>query len=256
MRRGVQSVAILALAIGQILTARLMEALGIGEPVEVQTALVSHPLVPYRTAYLLWGLIYAYALIAAIWQVLPRQKESVALETVDWNVIVIWLIDSLWQMWVSAIGLEWVSFCLIFVAVFAGLNGLLKLRHELNLTLKEKILVAGPLALVTGWLTATCFVNFTSAMIWTGFGLDPQNTAVAVVFLLALIAFGARMVWQTENSLYAAGLCWALLWILVANQNRDHEPSMVILAAIGIAVVAGTRLYALWRKPHALAGAE
>jgi hypothetical protein len=256
MRRGVQSAVVLALAIGQIATARLMVALGAGEAVEVQTALVSHPLVPYRTAYLLWGLIYLYALIAAIWQILPRQKESVALETVDWNIIVVWLVNSLWQLWVPAIGLEWISFCLIAVALFAGLNGILKLRHELNLTLKEKLLVAGPLALVTGWLTAACFVNFTSAMIWTGFGLDPENVGVSVVFLIGLITFGAWMVWRTENSLYAVGLCWALLWILMANRSRDHEPSMVAMSGIGIAVVISTRLYAMWRKPHALAGAE
>ncbi len=253
MKRSVQSIVVLALAIAQIVTARLMVALDLGEPVEVQSALISHPLVPYKTAYVIWGLVYAYALVAAIWQVMPRQKENVALETVDWNLIVVWLVNSLWQLWVPVIGLEWISFCLIAVAVFAGLNGLLKLRHELNLSLKEKILVAGPLALVTGWLTAACFVNFTSAMIWTGFGLDAGNVAVSMVFLIGLIAFGGWMVYRTGNSLYAAGLAWALLWVLVANQSRDHEPAMVVIAAIGIAVVAGTRLYVQWRKPQALA---
>lgn len=253
MKRRVQSVVVLALAVTQIVTARLTVALGIGEPVEVQSALVSHPLVPYKSAFVIWGLIYAYALAAAIWQVMPRQKENVALETVDWNVIVVWLVNSLWQVWVPAIGLEWISFCLIAVAVFAGLNGLVKLRNELKLSLKEKILVAGPLALVTGWLTAACFVNFTSAMIWTGFGLDAGNAAVSAAFLIGLIAFGGWMVCRTANSLYAAGLAWALLWILIANQSRDHEPAMVGLAGIGLAVVAGARLYVLWRKPLALA---
>ncbi|WP_303828439.1 hypothetical protein [Asticcacaulis taihuensis] len=253
MKRRVQSIVVLALAVVQIATARLMVGLGIGEPVEVQSALVSHPLVPYKTAFVIWGLIYAYALIAAIWQVLPRQKESAALETVDWNFIVVWLVNSLWQLWVPLIGLEWISFCLIVVAVFAGLNGLLKLRHELKLSRKEKLLVAGPLALVTGWLTAACVVNFTSAMIWTGFGLDAGNTAVSVIFLIALIAFGGWMVYRTGNSLYAAGLAWALFWVLIANQSRDHEPAMVAVAAIGLALVVGIRVYLLWRKPQALA---
>jgi hypothetical protein len=253
MKRSVQSIVVLALAIVQIVTARLMVVLGIGEPVEVQSALISHPLVPYKTAYVIWGLIYAYALAAAIWQVMPRQKENAALETVDWNLIVVWLVNSLWQLWVPVIGLEWISFCLIAVAVFAGLNGLLKLRNELNLSLKEKILVAGPLALVTGWLTAACFVNFTSAMIWTGFGLDAGNAVVSAVFLIGLIAFGGWMVYRTGNSLYAAGLGWALLWVLVANLSREHEPGMVVIAGIGLVVVAGTRLYVQWRKPQALA---
>ena len=253
MKRSVQSIVVLALAIAQIATARLMVALNLGEPVEVQSALISHPLVPYKTAFIIWGMIYAYALVAAIWQIMPRQKENVALETVDWNLIVVWLVNSLWQLWVPAIGLEWISFCLIAVAVFAGLNGLLKLRNELNLSLKEKALVAGPLALVTGWLTAACFVNFTSAMIWTGFGLDAGNAAVSAVFLIGLIAFGGWMVYRTVNSLYATGLVWALFWVLVANQSRDHEPVMVVIAAIGIAVVAGIRIYVQWRKPQALA---
>ncbi len=253
MKRRVQSIVVLALAVAQIVTARLMVALDFGEPTEVQSALVSHPLVPYKTAFVIWGLIYAYALVAAVWQVLPRQKENAALETVDWNVIVVWLVNSLWQVWVPAIGLEWISFCLVAVAVFAGLNGLLKLRNELNLSLTEKILVAGPLALVTGWLTAACFVNFTSAMIWTGFGLDAGNAAVSAVFLIGLIAFGGWMVYRTGNSLYAAGLAWALLWVLVANQSRDHEPAIVAIAAIGIIAVIGIRVYVQWRKPQALA---
>jgi len=253
MKRRVQSIVVLALAVAQIVTARLTVILGLGEPVEVQSALVSHPLVPYKSAFVIWGLIYAYALVAAIWQIMPRQKESVALETVDWNVIVVWLVNSLWQLWVPVIGLEWISFCLVAVAVFAGLNGLLKLRNELKLSLKEKILVAGPLALVTGWLTAACFVNFTSAMIWTGFGLDAGNAAISALFLIALIAFGGWMVYRTGNSLYAAGLAWALFWVLIANQNRDHETAMVVLAAMGIVTVSAIRIYVQWRKPQALA---
>ena len=253
MKRRVQSIVVLALAVAQIATARLTVMLGIGEPVEVQSALTSHPLVPYKTAFVIWGLIYFYALIAAIWQVLPRQKENAALETVDWNLIVVWLVNSLWQIWVPLFGLEWISFCLIAVSVFAGLNGLLKLRNEVTLSLKEKILVAGPLALVTGWLTAASFVNFTSAMIWTGFGLDAGITAVSALFLIALIAFGGWMVYRTGNSLYAAGLAWALFWVLIANQSRDHEPAMVVIAAIGIIAVAGIRIYVQWRKPQALA---
>jgi hypothetical protein len=156
-------------------------------------------------------------------------------------------------LWVPVIGLEWISFCLVAVALFAGLNGLLKLRNELTLSLKEKILVAGPLGLVTGWLTAACFVNFTSAMIWTGFGIDAGNAAVSALFLIALIAFGGWMVYRTGNSLYAAGLAWALFWILIANQSRDHETAMVVIAAAGMAIVAAIRLYVLWRKPQALA---
>ena len=253
MKRSAQSTVVLALAVAQIVTARLTVIMGIGEPVEVQSALTSHPLVPYKSAFVIWGLIYAYALVTAIWQILPRQKESIALETIDWNLIVVWLVNALWQLWVPVIGLEWISFCLVAVALFAGLNGLFKLRNELTLSLKEKLLVAGPLGLVTGWLTAACFVNFTSAMIWTGFGLDAGNVAISALFLIALIAFGGWMVYRTANSFYAAGLAWALFWVLIANQSRDHQPAMVVIAAIGMGVVVGMRLYVLWRKPQALA---
>ncbi len=61
------------------------------------------------------------------------------------------------------------------------------------------------------------------------------------------------MVYRTGNSLYAAGLAWGLFWILIANQSRDHEPAIVAIAGVGMALVAGMRLYVLWRKPQALA---
>lgn len=245
--RGLQPFVILLAAIAPIVTARLTDFLHLGVNVELRSAVTSHPLVPWSPAFAIWGAIYLFALIAAVWQMLPDQKYNRALHAVGWNIAVIGFVNALWQVWVPMEGFDWVSVALVFIALITGISGLLRLRQDMVLSRDDELLVFAPLALVTGWLTAACFVNFTSTLVAGYYALDPSYVSVSLGFLVGLILFGGVMAWLTESLVYSGALVWALFGILMANIYRDSQPAMVTACVIGIALVG---LVSAWAVTH------
>jgi len=245
--RGLQPAVILIAAIAQIASARLTDFLHLGVSVELRSAMTSHPLVPFGPAFAIWGVIYLWALIAAIWQVLPEQRHNRALAETGWNFAAIYLINTIWQVWVPFHGFDWISTALTAAALIIGVSGTLRLRQDIELSHMDTLFVFAPLALVTGWLSAAACVNFTSMLVAGGFALDPVNANVSLGFLMALVAFGAVMVWLSESLAYSAAVIWALFWIMIGNIARDHEPSMVTTSLIGMALIG---LMCVWAVTH------
>ena len=245
--RTVQAVAVLLTAIAQIATARLTDFLHVGINVELRSAVASHPLVPLGYAFAIWGAIYLFSFIAAVWQMLPEQRHDRAMDAVGWNLAGIYLVNTVWQIWVPLNGLDAISVGLVAVALILGISGLLRLRQDVELMRIDSLMMFAPLALVTGWLTAACFVNFTSMLVAGNFGLDPGQANVSLAFLMALVVFGGVMVWLTESVVYSCALVWALFWIMMANIYRDHEPAMVTTAIIGMALIG---LLCAWAVTH------
>lgn len=245
--RTAQAAAVFLTAIAQIACARLTDFLHVGTNVELRSAATTHPLVPLGFAFAIWGAIYLFSFTAAVWQAMPEQRHNRAVEAVGWNMAGIYLINAIWQIWVPLNGFDWISALLVAGALILGVSGLLRLRQDMVLSHIDNLMVFAPLALVTGWMTAACFVNFTSMLVAGGFAIDPTQANVSLGFLMALIVFGGVMVWLTESVVYSAALLWALFWIMMANIYRDHEPGMVTTAVIGMAL---TGLLCAWAVTH------
>ena len=253
--RRLQAPALLVAALLQIAFARLTDFLHVGQNVEARSALTSHPLVPWGYAFAIWGVIYAYALIAAFWQLGRNQRSNRALRAVGWQTAGIYLINAIWQIWVPLRGLDLVSVAMVALALFLGISSLMELKR-LGLSRKDEWLVAGPVALVTGWLTAACCINFTSALVaMHATELNPMETSVSLAFLIGLIAFAGMIVYFTRSLLYSLAVMWALFWIMMANIYRDHELSMATVALVGILLVAaiiGRQLYESGHRGQAI----
>lgn len=245
-----QAPAILAAAAAQIVCARLTDVAGLGQPVEVRSALASHPLVPLGFAFTIWAVIYLYALVAAVWQINARQRNNLALRETGWNLAGIYLINAVWEVWVPLRGFDVVSVLLVGVALALGISALIRLK-ALNLSGKDEWLVAGPMALVTGWLTAAFVVNITSALVAAHNPvINPLAVNISVAFLLGLIAFGAVVINATHSLLYSTALMWALFWVMMANIYRGHFLSMSSVALGGMVVVAAITAWQLYENSH------
>ncbi len=248
--RRFQAPALLVAALLQIAFARVTDLLQVGQNVEVRSALTSHPLVPWGYAFIIWGVIYAYALGTALWQLGPNQRHNRALRAVGWQTACIYLINAVWQIWVPLHGFDVVSVAVVAVSLFLGISSLMRLK-SLSLSRKDELLVAGPLALVTGWLTAACFVNFTSFLVAThATWLNPLDTNVSLIFLVGLIAFAGVVVAFSHSLLYSLAIMWALFWVMMANIYRDHEFSMATVALVGILLVAAITGRQLYESGH------
>ena len=245
-----QAAAILVAAMLQIALARATDLLHVGQSVEIRSALSSHPLVPLGYAFAIWGVIFAYALIAALWQLGPKHRNNLALRDIGWQTAGIYALNALWQVWVPLRGLDAVSVVIVGAGLILGVSSLMQVR-DLHLSRKDQIFVVGPVALTTGWLTAALCVNITSALVAAhNTAVDPMQVNVSLIFLLALIAVGAALVHATHSLLYSAALMWALFWVMMANIYRDHEMAMASVALGGIVVAAAITGRQLYRSGH------
>ncbi len=250
-----QAAAILVAAMLQIAFARVTDLLHVGQSVEIRSALSSHPLVPMGFAFAIWGAIYAYALVAALWQLGPKHRKNLALRDMGWQTAGIYTLNALWQVWVPIRGLDIVSVLIVGTAVVLGISSMMRVR-DLHLSRKEEIFVVGPVALTTGWLTAAFCINITSSLVASHNTLiNPMEVNVSLLFLLALIAVGAALVYATRSVLYSVALIWALFWVMMANIYRDHEMAMATVALGGVIVAAaitGRQLYQSGQRGLAL----
>ncbi len=246
--RLLQAVAIFILAVAQIVSAQLTDFLHVGQSVALRSLATQHPLVPAGYAFTIWALIYLWSLIAAAWQMGEKHRDDPALKAVGWNMAGVFLINSLWQIWVPLRGLDWVSFVLVALALVLGLSGLLRLRELGAVSGEDTGFVFAPMALMSGWLTAATFVNFTSVLVGQHYVLNPVNPVVSMIFLGVLLVFGLLMVWLTTSLTYSLGLMWALFWIMMANIYRDHEIGMATLSLGGIMAIAVVCAWALYER--------
>ncbi|MDC7683384.1 hypothetical protein PQU92_08865 [Asticcacaulis sp. BYS171W] len=230
----ISGLALLVFAVAQIVASQSPEWFGIGRNVAEQSAATSHPLVPLGPAFAIWGLIYLYGLVSAVWALWHR--DSAALKTAGGHLALIWLLDAVWSVWVPVNGIDWISFVIIAVSVISGVSGLLKL-NEMSLSQAEKGFLFAPMALVTGWITAAMVVNFTSSLVAAEAMVNPRDVIVSLAFLLGLIAVAGGLLSVIRSVVYAVPLVWALGWIAAANVVRQNEPLMAFTAVIGIGLL-------------------
>ena len=249
--RRFQAIALVVLAVAQIVSAQLTDLLHVGQSIQLRSAAASHPLVPAGYAFAIWAAIYLWSLVAAVWQLGEKHRDDPALKAVGWNMAGMFLINSLWQVWVPLRGFDWISVGLIAVSLVLGLSGLLRLRELGRVSGEDTGFVFAPMALLSGWLTAAAFVNFTSVLVAQHYALDPTNPSVSMAFLVILLAFGSLMIWLTRSFAYTVALMWAAFWIMMANIYRDHVFGMATLALVGVFIIAVVCAWTMYeRRPR------
>lgn len=252
LSRRVQAIALVVLAVAQIVSAQLTDLLHVGQSVQLRSAATVHPLVPAGYAFAIWAAIYLWSLISAVWQLGDKHRDDPALKAVGWNMAGMFLINSLWQIWVPLRGFDWISVALIAASLVLGLSGLLRLREMGKVSGEDTGFVFAPMALLSGWLTAAAFVNFTSVLVAQHYMLDPTDVGVSMAFLAVLLVFGALMIRLTQSLSYSLGLMWAVFWIMMANIYRDHELGMATLSLAGVFAVALVCAWTMYdRRPAA-----
>ena len=76
--RTFQAVALVVLAVAQIVCAQLTDILHIGQSVQMRSANASHPLAPWGYAFAIWAAIYVWSVISAVWQLGEKHRDDPA----------------------------------------------------------------------------------------------------------------------------------------------------------------------------------
>ena len=209
---------------------------------------------PADYAFAIWGPIFLLLGIYAVWQALPAQRTNRLLRRVGWPIAVACLGNAIWEVLFPQ--RQFVAAQIVIVAIFAALAvafGLLaREARRRELSRGERWLVALPLGMFFGWLTAATLVGF--AVTARAIGVLPGGTdeIIVAVALVALSGGGGacaallRGVAIPPQGLlpYAGAVVWALVAIIAAG--GQSATAIAIGAGAMIVAVAVATLGALF----------
>lgn len=207
---------------------------------------IDPPIQPAGYAFSIWGLIYLWLGISAVFGIAKRVDDPA------WDRARPYLIASL------AVGTPWLyvatqsailaTVMIIAMAVFA----ILALRNAPDGF--DRWMFQAPVAIYAGWLTAASFVSIGSTM--AGYGVLMGSTGWAYTGITGALIVALYVFTQFRHAPeYMLTIIWALVGIIVANMDRNDP--VAIYAAIGIAIVLAATLWQVFsaRKNPAFSGA-
>ena len=183
---------------------------------------------PAGYAFSIWGLIYLWLLAHAVFGLVKRRNDPAFLRPAL-PLLVSGLLGSVWLAIASSAPIT----ATFVILVMGGLAMLAYLRADQT---QDRWLLAAPLAIYAGWLTAACGVSV--GVILAGYGVL-SNTGAALVMLAVVIA--VALVVQARRPgmpVYGATVVWAAVGVVLANWA---DTQTVALTAAGGAVIV-----ALW----------
>lgn len=183
---------------------------------------------PAGYAFSIWGLIYLWLLAHAVFGLLKRRNDPAFLRPAL-PLLVSGLLGSVWLAIASSAPIT----ATLVILVMGGLAMLAYLRADQT---QDRWLLAAPLAIYAGWLTAACGVSV--GVIMAGYGVL-SNTGAALLMLAVVIAVALFV--QTRRPampVYGVTVVWAAIGVIVANWA---DTQIVALTAAGGAIIV-----ALW----------
>ena len=191
---------------------------------------VDPPVQPAGYAFAIWGLIYGWLIVSAVFGLWKRGTDA------GWEILREPLIVSL------ALGVPWLwvannspigaTVLIIAMAAFAIIAAVRAPSYD-------RWLAFAPVAIFAGWLTAASWVSLGSTAAGYGILTDGIGWAYLGIAGAGLTALGVMGVLR-HRAEYAATVAWALVGIIVANYDARLAIAGAAAAAI---VVLAARAY-------------
>jgi hypothetical protein len=180
---------------------------------------------PAGYAFAIWGLIYAWLILHAVYS-LWKRRDDMAWDVVRMPLALSIVIGTIW-LWIAptypitATAAIWAMLALALLALFrAGVQ--------------DRWLLATPIAIYTGWLTAAA--NVSMGVVIAGYGLLTDTESAAAMLAIALAIGVSVQLKRPADFAYGLTLIWALIGIIVVNRQPNFIVAM--LAAGGVVIMA------------------
>ena len=206
-------------------------------PDQLPIAQIDPPVQPAGYAFAIWGLIYAWLVVSAIYGIWKRADDPA------WDRARLPLIVSL------GVGTPWLAIAntsplwatiTIFIMALGAILALMRAPHQ------DYWWFRAPVGIYAGWLTAASFVSLGSTAAGYGVLTDQMGWAylgISGALVLALVVLRA-----TQATPYGLTVVWALVAIVVANQMDNWTVSALALAGI-VAISATTAIIRTTARP-------
>jgi ABC-type uncharacterized transport system fused permease/ATPase subunit len=241
---------VLLAAFAQILASFLPERMGWGASIAEQSARYQTPAVPIGFAFAIWGLIFAASLAFAIYGLMQKNRHNELLSRIAWSASLLFMLNALWEIYVPVRSIDLWSLAIIIAATVTAISIILKIaRHAVPLTAGEKWLVAIPMQIFAGWLTAATFVGIPSVMLRSGVDfVNPRSDTVVILMLAGATAVALYVINRTRAVAYAVTILWAIAGVVAANIFRESHPTIVAAAVTAALVVIASALFTVLKE--------
>jgi hypothetical protein len=189
---------------------------------------------PAGFAFSIWGLIYLGLIAHALFGLI-RRREDAAWDAVRLPMAVSIAIGTVW-LWIApdypitATAAIWMMLGLAVLALFSA-------------EAQDRWLLATPIAIYAGWLTAAA--NVSLGVVVAGYGWLTDTESAAAMLALALAIAVTVQLRRGADPAYGMTVIWALIGIIAVNWQPNF--TVVALSMGGILVMLVT-LIGAWRQ--------
>jgi hypothetical protein len=197
--------------------------------------------VPAGYAFSIWGLIFLLCLAYAVYQALPANRESPLLRRVGPFSAGAFLFNGLWEILFPARQFLLAQAVIVAIFVCAAIAYLRIARSERGiLSAAERWLVALPLGLLFGWITAATLVSFATTFVALGLlngGIGEALLGAALLLTGGLIASAVLLIGEAAPPQGYLASAAAVLWAPVAVVVNQYDASILTTVAALVAAV-------------------
>ena len=202
--------------------------------------------VPGDYAFVIWTPIFFLALVYAVYQALPVNRENPLLRKIGWFSALAYFSNGIWELLFPE--REFVLSQVVFVGISTGAVAAFVLVQRATGpdSRVDRWLVAPAFGLLAGWVTAAFFVGFATVLVATGVLNGGIGEAILGAFLLIVGGAVACAVILAGRSgpvqgclAFGAAVLWALVGVFV-NQYQASlitSSTAVICALLVVAVL-------------------
>lgn len=189
---------------------------------------IDPPIQPEGYAFAIWGLIYTWLVISAIYGAWKRPQDPA------WNRARPPLIGSI------AIGVPWLAIAnasAIWATITIYMMAIFAIFSLLRAPTQDRWLFAAPVGIYAGWLTAASWVSLGSTA--AGYGVVADQIGWAYLGIAGASACAASVFYWSRALPYALTAIWALVGIIVANTTSQIMVSAAAASGIVLLAVLG-----------------
>ncbi|GLS87339.1 seryl-tRNA synthetase [Cypionkella aquatica] len=188
---------------------------------------------PAGYAFAIWGLIYLWLIAHAGFGLIKRRGDAAFIRpalalTVSVLLGTVWLAIAVAAPIPAAVAIVVMAATAIYAYLVAD-------------PVQDRWLLAAPLAIYAGWLTAASAVS--TGVIIAGYGILPDTTAALAMLGLVLVVAIAIQIKRPRMPIYGATIVWAIVGIVVKSWGSNATVAYAALA--GAVIMACVTLVSL-----------
>ncbi|MBY6153191.1 hypothetical protein KUV47_08215 [Vannielia litorea] len=197
---------------------------------------IDPPVQPAGWAFSIWGLIYAWLILSALFGLVARGVDP-KWDKPRWPLFGALALGTFW-LWTATLSPIWAT-VLIFAMLILALGAAARAPQH------DSWLLGAPIGLFAGWLTAASFASL--GITGAGYGLLMGETAWAIACITGALVVGLTVLLTLRpHATYALALAWALAAIAVKDWATHTD--VALLAALGALATLAALVRSYWLR--------